>query len=91
MFRARLHPRHSLASLDAGRRRALFDAIVAVAAEATARGGRSDEVDLFGRAGGYARLMSAGTAGTPCPACGAAIEKIQYLGGACYFCPRCQS
>jgi formamidopyrimidine-DNA glycosylase len=22
--------------------------------------------------------------------CGTKIEKIQYLGGACYFCPRCQ-
>jgi formamidopyrimidine-DNA glycosylase len=26
----------------------------------------------------------------PCPVCGCAIHKEQYLGGACYFCPRCQ-
>jgi formamidopyrimidine-DNA glycosylase len=30
------------------------------------------------------------TVGNPCPACGSKIEKIQYLGGACYFCPHCQ-
>ena len=29
-------------------------------------------------------------AGQPCPACGTVVEKIQYLCGACYFCPRCQ-
>lgn len=30
------------------------------------------------------------TAGQPCPNCGTTIEKVQYLGGACYLCPRCQ-
>lgn len=30
-------------------------------------------------------------AGQPCPTCGTPVEKIQYLGGACYFCPRCQA
>ena len=25
-----------------------------------------------------------------CPECGTQVEKIQYLGGACYFCPDCQ-
>jgi len=26
----------------------------------------------------------------PCPQCGGTVEKIQYLGGACYFCGVCQ-
>jgi formamidopyrimidine-DNA glycosylase len=26
----------------------------------------------------------------PCPVCGTKVEKMQYLGGACYFCPTCQ-
>lgn len=38
----------------------------------------------------YIRLMDNKAVGHPCPECGTKIEKIQYLGGACYFCPRCQ-
>ena len=41
--------------------------------------------------GKYVRLMDRKAAGQPCPGCGSTIvEKIQYLGGACYFCPDCQ-
>jgi len=90
MFRARLHPRHPLAELDLAQRPDLYDAIIDVVQDAIARGGRNDEVDLYGRAGGYVRLMDARAAGNPCPQCGATVQKIQYLGGACYFCPRCQ-
>ena len=25
-----------------------------------------------------------------CPECGTKIQKTRYLGGACYFCPKCQ-
>jgi formamidopyrimidine-DNA glycosylase len=34
--------------------------------------------------------MDAAAAGKPCPSCGTTVEKIQYLGGAAYFCPKCQ-
>jgi formamidopyrimidine-DNA glycosylase len=34
--------------------------------------------------------MDKNAEGAACPACGKRIKKIQYLGGACYFCPRCQ-
>jgi formamidopyrimidine-DNA glycosylase len=90
MFRARLHPRRLLRDLDPARRRALYDAIGEVVGEAIERGGRNDETDLFGRAGGYVRIMDSHAAGRPCPACGTKAERIQYLGGACYLCPSCQ-
>ena len=90
LLRARLHPRHGLADLDGAQRRALFEAIVGTVARAIELGGRNDEVDLFGRPGGYVRLMDRSAAGRPCPACGTTVEKIQYLGGACYLCPSCQ-
>jgi formamidopyrimidine-DNA glycosylase len=90
LFRARLHPRHDLAELDPDQRRALYDAIVGTVQEAIAQGGRYDEVDLYGRPGGYARLMDKEALGRPCPGCGGPVEKIQYLGGACYYCPTCQ-
>jgi formamidopyrimidine-DNA glycosylase len=90
MFRARLHPRRLIADLTPAQRRALHDAIVKTVREVASRGGRSDELDLFGQAGRYERVMSAKTAGKPCPACGAKIQKMAFLGGACYFCPKCQ-
>ena len=90
LFHARLHPRHSLADLSTKQRGELFAAIVDTVGEVTRGGGRYDETDLFGKPGGYIRLMDSKAAGKPCPVCGNGVEKIQYLGGACYFCPNCQ-
>jgi formamidopyrimidine-DNA glycosylase len=90
LFRAGLHPRHPLADLTPAQRRRLYDAIVETVGQVIAQGGRYDEFDLHGHAGGYVRLMDAKAAGKPCPVCGTPIEKQAYLGGACYFCPRCQ-
>jgi len=89
-FRARLHPRHPIDALDQAQRRDLYEAILQVAADVTVKGGRYDEVDLYGNPGGYVRLMDKKAAGQPCPVCGVRIETIQYLGGSCYFCPQCQ-
>jgi formamidopyrimidine-DNA glycosylase len=90
LLRAGLHPRHPLSDLSSVQRRQLHDAVLETLREAIAKGGRNDEFDLFGRPGGYVRLMDSRTVGQPCTTCGTTIEKIQYLGGACYFCPRCQ-
>jgi formamidopyrimidine-DNA glycosylase len=90
MFRARLHPRRLISDLSPAQRRTLHDAIIKTVREVAARGGRSDELDLFGRPGGYERIMSAKTAGKPCPGCGAKIQKMAFLGGTCYFCAKCQ-
>lgn len=90
LFRAKVGPRRSLAEFSPGQRRDLYNAIVDVVAEVIAGGGRNDETDLFGKPGGYTRVMDSGAAGKPCPDCGATVQKMQYLGGACYFCPKCQ-
>jgi formamidopyrimidine-DNA glycosylase len=90
MFHARLHPRRSLTDLNPGQRRDLYMAITDTVREIIDRGGRYDETDLFGRPGGYVRLMDSAAASEPCPECGRTVEKMQYLGGACYFCPSCQ-
>lgn len=91
MFRARLHPRRPIAELDRGRRQALHSAILHTVREIIAQGGRYDEFDLYGQPGGYIRLMDGKAAGKPCPECGTTVEKLQYLGGACYLCPQCQT
>ena len=90
LFHARLHPRHSIADLDSEQRETLFQAVVSTVEQATRLGGRDDEVDLYGRPGGYVRLMDSKAVGKPCPVCGTPVEKMQYLGWACYFCPDCQ-
>jgi formamidopyrimidine-DNA glycosylase len=90
MFHAHLHPRHALADLTPGQRRDLYTAITDTLRAIIAGGGRNDEIDLFGKPGGYVRLMDSAAVGKPCPGCGGVVEKIQYLGGACYFCPNCQ-
>jgi formamidopyrimidine-DNA glycosylase len=91
MYNARLHPRHPLASLTLAQRRDLFAAILDTIRAVIEKGGRNDEADLFGNPGGYIRIMDSRAAGKPCPGCGRTVEKIQYLGGACYFCPKCQT
>ena len=90
LFQAHLLPRRPLSELSPGQRRDLYDAIVHTVREIIDQGGRNDETDLFGQRGGYVRLMDSAAAGKPCPECGTKVQKIQYLGGACYFCPKCQ-
>lgn len=90
LFRAYLHPRHALAELTPRQRSDLYAAILNTIRETIEKGGRNDEIDLFGNSGSYIRIMDSHAAGQPCPQCGTIVQKIQYLGGACYFCPKCQ-
>ncbi len=91
LFRAGLHPKHPIAELNDGQRRVLYDCIINTVNEVISMGGRNDEFDLFDRPGNYARLMDSKAPSKPCPRCKGHVEKMQYLGGACYFCPNCQT
>jgi len=90
LYQAKLHPRRLIQGMDGEQRQRLYRSIVGVVEEAVRLGGRNDEVDLFRQPGGYVRIMDSRAVGKPCPQCGSVIEKIQFLGGACYFCPACQ-
>jgi len=90
LYHAGLHPRRRAVDLTPAERGALYDATVRVLREATALGGRDSERDLYNRPGGYRKVLDSTTLGDPCPRCGGAIQKIQFLGGACYVCPTCQ-
>jgi hypothetical protein len=91
LFAAGIHPRRKAVDLSAPERRALHKATRAVLGRAVTLGGRGSERDLYGRPGGYQRILHSETVGRPCPECGTPIRKIQYLGGASCFCPRCQT
>ena len=90
LFQARLHPRHPIGELDAQARQALYNATINTVQAVIAQGGRYDEYDLYGNPGGYVRLMDKNAVARPCPVCGGEVQKIQYLGGACYVCNNCQ-
>lgn len=90
MFNACLHPKKELKELHRSERVHLYETILATMKKAIALGGRQDEVDLYHQPGRYKRLMSSRTVGKPCSVCGAPIQKMQYLGGACVYCPICQ-
>lgn len=90
LFRAGLHPRRRLDTLDDAARERLFVAVKDILAAMTAQGGRDTEKDLFGAAGGYRTQLSNKTWKQPCPRCGGAVERQAYLGGNVYFCPACQ-
>lgn len=90
LYRAKLHPRHPIVDLNLEQKTKLYDAIQVTLRAAIEQGGRNDEFDLDNHPGGYIRLMDRNAVGQPCPECGEKIEKIQYLGGACYLCPGCQ-
>jgi formamidopyrimidine-DNA glycosylase len=90
MFAASLHPKEPIDTLSKTKINALHKSIVGIVDKAIRLGGRNDEIDLYGNSGKYIRVMDSSTAGQPCPKCRTKIQKMAYLGGACYFCPKCQ-
>ncbi len=90
LFRAKIRPTRKIPTLSPDERLNLYNAVQDTMAQAIKLGGREEERDLFDYPGGYARLMSSQTVGKACPDCGTSIEKLAYLGGACYLCPCCQ-
>jgi formamidopyrimidine-DNA glycosylase len=91
LFHAKLHPRRKVVDIADDEQRLLYNALKRTLNQMIDLGGRSSETDLYGNKGSYVRVLDSKTKGTPCPECGTAIEKIQYLGGACYLCPTCQT
>jgi formamidopyrimidine-DNA glycosylase len=91
LFRSRVHPRHPIDELNRDQRQALYHAILDTVYEVIEKGGRYDEYNLYSNPGGYIRIMDKNALNRPCPDCGGKIEKMQYLGGACYFCRTCQN
>ena len=92
LHRARLSPLALTKTLSAAEVARLHDATRAVLDEWTARlraergGGFPDKVTAF-RPG----MAVHGKFGTPCPACGAPVQRIVYAENECNYCARCQT
>lgn len=91
LYNAHIHPKTKIGRLTERELETLFDSVKTTLNQMTDQGGRDTETDLFGNPGGYRTLLSKNTAGKPCPACGAAITKLAYMGGSVYVCPGCQT
>jgi formamidopyrimidine-DNA glycosylase len=91
LFLAKLHPRRKVVDINLDEQKVLYNTIMNNLDAIIKAGGRDSEYDLYGKKGGYRRLMDSKTKDTPCPVCGTPIEKIAYLGGSCYLCPSCQT
>ncbi|MBN2149448.1 MAG: hypothetical protein JW726_18815 [Anaerolineales bacterium] len=90
LYRARIHPTRKIPDIREQERRQLHEAMRRTLQQAVELGGREDERGLYNQPGRYKRLMDSSSVGAPCSVCGKTIEKIAYLGGACYLCPGCQ-
>ncbi len=90
LYRAKIHPKRQIASLSDEERHALYETIKQTLTEIVELGGRDSERDLYNQRGGYQRILHSEAVGHACRECGTPIKKIQYLGGAAYFCPSCQ-
>ncbi len=93
LFRARLHPARSGASLDMKELIRLHRSLRHILRKAIEGLGTtiSDFRRPDGSTGEFAnKLLVYGRAGEPCPNCPAQIERIVQNGRSTFFCPRCQ-
>jgi len=98
LFRARISPKRTAASLSpsgraAGRIGRLVAQIRAVLREAIAAGGSTlrDHARVSGEAGGFQQHFSVyGRAGEPCEACGRPVRRITQSGRSSFYCSACQ-
>ena len=90
LWRASVHPRRRVSTLDDAEVDALFSVVTGLLRVMAEQGGRDTEVDLFGTHGGYRTVMSKLRLSEPCPTCGGPKVKQAYLGGSVYYCPACQ-
>ena len=89
-YRSGIHPRRKAAELGTPERCALYQAMRAVLTERIELGGKAGFVDLDGKPGRYRAAVGPGSAGAPCPRCGALFAGVSIGGGTSYFCPHCQ-
>lgn len=88
LFRAGILPTRRVGSIEPEERKRLHRAIRQVLAQATRLGGSADSCDIYGQPGRYVKALGARV--KACTVCRTPIAKRSFLGGATYYCPRCQ-
>jgi formamidopyrimidine-DNA glycosylase len=94
LFVARIHYDQPAASLSRAKARGLLAATREILHKALAEGGTSFDaqyVNVNGESGYFAHsLLAYGQQGKPCPRCGTALVREQFMNRGSHFCPRCQ-
>lgn len=93
LWRARVHPRRSVARVGRASWARLADAVRAVLAQAIAEGGTTlnDFADGEGNAGYFqVSLATYGREGEPCQRCARSIRRIVQSNRSTFYCPGCQ-
>ena len=93
LYRSRLHPQRSVATLDADDTARLYEAVRFVLTQGIANRGTtiSDYRDAQGEQGSNQRQLHAyGQTDQPCDRCGTPIARIVVGGRGTHFCPQCQ-
>jgi len=90
LWQAQVNPKSVMAALGQAEYKRLYAAIKKVFPAVIAAGGLDTGKDIFGHFGGYVTHASRNTLDKPCARCGGLIVKEAYMGGAVYYCPKCQ-
>jgi formamidopyrimidine-DNA glycosylase len=94
LWAARLHYAQPAGSLSTRKARELLAEVRLVLGRALAEGGTSFDaqyVNVNGASGYFSHSLNAyGRQGEPCPRCGRAIVREQFMNRGSHFCPRCQ-
>ena len=94
LFRARIHPRRSVARIARPRFERLAAAVREVLGEAIEQGGTTlnDFADGEGNSGYFQVSLDVyDREGAPCPTgCGASVRRVVISNRSTYYCPRCQ-
>jgi formamidopyrimidine-DNA glycosylase len=94
LWRARLHYARATDTMSRPVVGTVLDAAAEVMAEALVAGGTSFDtlyVNVNGESGYFSRSLAAyGRVGEPCPRCGTAIRRDEFMNRSSFTCPRCQ-
>ncbi len=93
LFRARIHPKRSVARIGAERWQTLAEAVVVILKGAIEQGGTTlqDFADADGQAGYFqVSLAVYGRQGEPCTRCGTGLRRLVQANRSTFYCPRCQ-
>ncbi|OMQ15251.1 DNA-formamidopyrimidine glycosylase, partial [Modestobacter sp. VKM Ac-2676] len=94
LWRARLHGTRPTDKLTRPQVTALLEGIRDVLGESLAQGGTSFDslyVDVNGQSGYFSRHLAVyGQEDRPCPRCGTAVVREQFMNRSSYSCPQCQ-
>ncbi|MGY1838380.1 MULTISPECIES: bifunctional DNA-formamidopyrimidine glycosylase/DNA-(apurinic or apyrimidinic site) lyase [unclassified Modestobacter] len=94
LWRARLHGTRPTDKLTRPQVTALLEGVRDVLGESLAQGGTSFDslyVDVNGQSGYFSRHLAVyGQEERPCPRCGTAVVREQFMNRSSYSCPQCQ-